>query len=270
LGGAQTERIVGFVSEAVAALGDVRVSVGIATGPAAVAIEVLPVPPSPCVSAAASVGPPPLGAGPPSLGAASTQPSPGPGAAAPSSPGAAAPPSPGAAADTDAGGLIHRSSSSSDSSQEALCRYTASGPAVEAAQRLELAGRPGFMHLSLAAADRLGAERGLFLDLANAAAPAGPGGEGGGSAAAAAAAAAAARRRAEGGRGLRHDRSVWIDCFHADVLLTAEDLAAAAEEAAAEVVAAAAAAAAASFAAATDGGLAALPEEDAADADMDP
>jgi hypothetical protein len=232
---------VAFVSEAVAALGDLRVSVGIATGPAAVAIEVLP--PSPGLAPAPSAAAVPL-----------------------HSPGAAAPKSPGAAG-----------TSAADTSAGELCRYTVSGPAAEAAQRLERDGRPGFMHLSLAAADRLGAERGLFLDLAKAAdaAPAGPGGEGVGPAAAA----VARRRCAEGGRGLRHDRSVWIDCFHADRLLSADDLATAAAAAAEGADAGADGFAASpgggaglggpSYSSASGSGLGALPEEDAAEADAD-
>jgi hypothetical protein len=200
----QAERIVSFVSEAVAALGDVRVSVGIATGPAAVAIEVLPGP-------AGSAG---------------------------------------------------------DGSQEELCRYTATGPAVEAAQRLELTGRPGFMHLTLTAADRLGAERGLFMDLANAAIDtAGTVGEG---SSAAAMTTSAGRRRGGAKGGLRHDRSVWIDCFHSDILLSADDLPAAADPAAAED---AAVAGTVLFERSTAGfdtaalpcGLAVLPEEDSVD-----
>ena len=168
-----------FVSEAVAALGDLRVSVGIATGPAAVAIEVLP-------------------------------------------PGG-----------------------SNDGSEEELCRYTASGPAVEAAQRLERAGRPGFMHLSLVAADRLGAERGLFMDLAHTASAASsrttPDGSlsdlelaggaavvvvepaGAGSVAPPTVSAAptepcrrSSSRSSSSSSVLRHERSVWIDCFHAE------------------------------------------------------
>ncbi len=172
------------MSEAVAALGDVRVAVGIATGPASVVIEVLP--PSPASQVAVPT---------PSAGVGCTT-----------------------AAAVDAAGD--------------LCWYTVSGPAAEAAKRLERDGLPGFMHLSLEAADRLGAERGLFLDLTNAevdTAPTGPSMEG--IVAAQASSAAVARRRcntaaADVGRGLRHSRSVWIDCFHADRLLSADDLAA--------------------------------------------
>jgi hypothetical protein len=173
---------VSFVSEAVAALGDVRVAVGIATGPASVVIEVLP--PSPAFQVAVPA---------PSAGVFCTT-----------------------AAAVDAAGD--------------LCWYTVSGPAAEAAKRLERDGLPGFMHLSLEAADRLGAERGLFLDLTNAevdTAPTGPSMEG--IVAAPASSVAVARRRsnaADVGRGLRHSRSVWIDCFHADRLLSADDLAA--------------------------------------------
>jgi hypothetical protein len=158
-------------------------------------------------------------------------------------------PSPDAGVDADADG--------------AACRYTASGPAVEAASRLEKDGRPGYMHLSLAAADRLGAERGLFMELGSgpswnsdsdrttpetsaatsaadldAAAGGGaeppplpppgtpppPGSPG-----------ARAPRHGGGGAGsgggsggmLRHERSVWIDCFGGDL---AEALVAAANE----------------------------------------
>jgi hypothetical protein len=171
--------MVAFVAEVVAAVGDFRFPVGIATGPASVAVEVIPVP---AASAADSPAPPP-------------------------------------GAEDDGG----------------VCRYTASGPVAEAAAALERSGQPGYMHLSLAAADRLGEERGLFLDLGRVAIACDAvvtlstlsrdekAGLGGGGEEGTAASQSAGQRRVAGGRAVQRQRSVWIDCFRPDQVLSREE-----------------------------------------------
>mmetsp|Transcript_60813 Transcript_60813/g.162658 ORF Transcript_60813/g.162658 Transcript_60813/m.162658 type:complete len:633 (-) Transcript_60813:238-2136(-) len=157
----QAERIIGFVTEMVAALGEHHFAIGIATGSASLSVEVL--------------------------------------------------------------------QTASRSPDAANFRYRPGGPAVEAALELERTGRPGVMHLTMSAADRLGSERGLFLDLSGAAA--GPislrsgnsPNQGGPRPNTPTQGGATSTRRNSATSSLLRQRSVWIDCFRPDQLVLREE-----------------------------------------------
>mmetsp|Transcript_60460 Transcript_60460/g.161094 ORF Transcript_60460/g.161094 Transcript_60460/m.161094 type:complete len:535 (-) Transcript_60460:14-1618(-) len=121
-------------------------------------------------------------------------------------------------------------------SEARVACYTASGRAFDQAVALERSGRAGYMQLSWPAAERLGAERGLFLDW-DQASPRRPGSP------PRAPSPVGAKTDDTNGSGSEDPfyevrggatrgatpsstKSVWIDCFHVDQVLTSDGAAA--------------------------------------------